>query len=148
MLLDNSLLLEDEEQTATTSAASTDYIDTLAAGEAVEGAWIVFKVGATAFTAQVGAPTVVFQLQTDSASTFGSDGSTTAITLCASSAALVAALTASTVMYKARIPAGVKRYIRAYKSVSNYSAGTIALAGGTWQAFIVKDVDINEIAGG
>lgn len=142
MLLDALLLMEDDESAVTTSCASTDYIDTLAAGNAYVGDWFVVKVGATAFTAKNGAPTTAFRLESDS-----NTGFTDGITLCQSSGFLVAAMTASTILYKCRIPAGARRYLRAYKHITNYAAGTIDISAGSWQAFIVKDTDLNEIPG-
>lgn len=140
MIIDKNLYMADGAS-STVSEASTDYIDTLAAGDAYVGDWVVVKVGATAFTAGAGTPTATFQLQTHSDSDF--DGGTTLV----SSAALVAAsLTANTVVWATRIPAGCQRYLRVYKVVNN-NGDTTKFAGGTWDAFITKDIDLNDIPG-
>lgn len=142
MILDNSLLFADN-QTTTTSVASTDYADTLAAGDANVGAWFVVRVH-TAFNAGAGAPQIQFQLQTSPASNFTDAGTAT---LLQSSTFLVAALTANDIVYKARIPSGAKRYLRGYKNISNYNANTAFVSACGYDMFIVKDADINEIPG-
>lgn len=141
MLLDKSLFMSDAQST-TTSVASTDYIDTLAAGNAYVGDWFVVRVD-DAFVAKNGAPAIVFRLETDADSAFAADG----VTLCQSSSFLVANLTADTIVYKCRIPSGAKRYLRGYKQITNYSAGSIDVASGSYDMFIVKDADINNIPG-
>jgi hypothetical protein len=136
MILD-ALLELDEDMTTTTSVASTNVIDTVAAGDSYEGAWFYVQVS-TAFTANDGAPTTSFRLETSSVETF--TPATTA-TLVASGAYLVAALTAGT-QIKIRIPAGAKRYIRGYKDVTNYSATAHNISACGYSMYILKDVDI------
>jgi hypothetical protein len=134
MILDKLAVFADAQST-TTSAASTDVVDTLAAGDAYEGAWFVVRVD-TAFTA-TGAPTTVFQLQTAT-----NEGFTTgAATLAQSDAYLVASLTAGK-FWAVRIPRGAKRYLRGYKSITNYNAASIVLASCVYDMFITKDIDL------
>jgi len=132
MILDAYLLLADV-QDSTVSAASDSYIDTIAAGDANVGDWFVCRVE-TACTA-AGAATATFALQTDSTSTFAS-----ATSLISSGAIGKASLTANTIVYKARIPSGVERYLRGYITIA-----TGPLLTGTYDMFIVKDADINAL---
>ena len=136
MLIDGLLYMADAAS-STTSEASTDYIDTLAAAHDYVGKEVVFKVG-TAFVAGAGAPTATFQLQTSNSSSF-LDSSTT--TLAASSAMLAAALTINSFAYRVRIPVGAKRYIRGYKVVDS-GAEAKRFNAGTWSCFIAEDVDV------
>ena len=133
MILDSLALLSDD-QTTTTSVASTDLINTVAAGDSYEGAWFYVQVS-TAFTA-TGAPTTQFELQTSATEAF-----TVTATLCQTSAYLVADLTAGK-QFKMRIPPGALRYIRGYKKVTNYATGTIVLSACGYTMAIVKDVGI------
>ena len=135
MILDGLLVLC-EDTTTTTSVASSSTVNTVAVGDAYEGAWFYVQVS-TAFTALVGAPTTSFLLETSSVEAFTSDVNT----LITTTATLVAGLTAGT-QFKARIPPGAKKYIRGYKSVTNYAAASIALATCGYSMYIVKDVEI------
>lgn len=132
MILDNSLLLADG-QGQTTAVASTNVIDTLATGNAYVGDFFVVRID-TAFTAGAGAPTATFQLQTSASGTFTADG----ITLIQSGALLAAALTANSFALRARIPLGVKRYLRGYFSPSASSDST-RFSAGAWDMFITAD---------
>ena len=134
MILD-ALAVFADAQSGTTSVASTDIIDTLAAGNSYEGCWFVFRVD-TAFTQINTASRATIQLQTSSDSAWGGDG----YTLVASVAFTTAQLAANK-MWAVRIPAGTKRYIRGYKSVSGTDANN-AFSGGAWDMFIVKDFDV------
>ena len=136
MILDSLLLLA-EDVTNTMSLASTSTIDTVAAGDSYEGAWFVVQVS-TSFTAGLGAPTTIFQLQTSATEAFGTSVD---VTLIATGATLVAGLPAGT-FFKVRIPPGALRYIRAFKLVSNYASTTIALGACGYSMFITKDVTI------
>jgi len=135
MILDKSLLLGDA-QAITTSAASTNVIDTLAAGDAIKSNWFVVVV-TTAFATAAGAATVTFQLQSDTAEGFTSSD---AVTLAATSAISKDTLVAGYIAYRVRVPTGAKRYIRAYAVAggSNISAGKV-----TWG--LVSDPDINRL---
>lgn len=135
MILDYSLLLADS-QSSTASAASTNVVDLLAKGDAYVDCWFVFKVGTT-FT-QSGTNTVTVQLQTADNVTFTG---ASPVTLIASTAYNISDLTAGA-LFKARIPPGVKRYIRGYKSVSGNS-GANYITAAVYSMFIVNDVDLN-----
>lgn len=135
MILDGLLVLDDT-MTTTTSCASTNVINTVAAGDSYEGAWFVVQID-TSFTA-TGAPTTVFQLQTSDLETFLD---TDDVTLCQTASTLVAGLTAGT-RFAIRIPPGAKKYIRGYKSITNYSAPSIAVTASAYSMFIVKDIDM------
>lgn len=137
MILDSFLMMADAQE-STVSVASTSYIDTIAAGDANVGDWFVVRVD-TAFTIGAGAPTATFQLQTDDGTDF--DGGTT---LAQSSAMLAAALTDDTIVWKVRIPDGVKRYIRGYMVVDSGEEAK-RFSAGTYDMFIVKDADINAL---
>ena len=128
MYLDDLLKLADA-QVSTVTAASTSYIDTLAAGDSYEGAWLYIRID-TAVTAS-GSATVDFALQTDDDSTFPS-----ATTLISSGAIAKASLIIGKEI-KLRIPPGAQRYLRGYVTVAS---GPLLL--GKWDMFIVKDVDI------
>ena len=136
MILDKLAVFADAQST-TTSVASTDVIDTLAAGDSYEGAWFVVRVD-TAFVAKNGAPATIFQLQTSPSSNFTDAGTTT---LAQSASYLVAQLTAGK-FWAVRIPPGAKRYLRGYKYVSNYSAGSIDISTCAYDMFIVKDIPL------
>lgn len=136
MLLDKSLLMADGQST-TTSGASTSYIDTQAisikAGDANKAPWFTVLIG-TDF-AGTSTCTAKFELQTSNDSSFLDS---TSATLAASAALLTAALTAKSTPLKLRIPAGVKRYLRAYMTVG----GTGVFTTVDWDAFITMDVDL------
>ena len=135
MILDSLLVLA-EDVTTTTSVASTSTVNTVAAGDSYAGAWFYVQVS-TAFTAALGAPTTSFLLETSSVEAFTSD----CITLITTAALVVADLPAGKQL-KVRIPPGAKKYIRGYKSVTNYAAASIALATCGYTMMIVKDVEI------
>lgn len=144
MFLDASLILA-ETLTTTYSTASTSYVDTLARGETYEGAWFYCVVN-TLFTVGGGAPYAKFQLQTSPATNFTDAGT---VTLLASATKNAAANTAG-LIYKARIPSGVRRYLRGYFQVTApnnliLASGndTIYFATASYDMYIVKDVDID-----
>lgn len=132
MILDDLAVFADA-QTTTTNSASTDVVDTLAAGDAYVGDWFVARVD-TAFVAGAGAPLTDFQLQTSTTEAF-----TAVITLAQSSGYLVASLTAGK-FWAVRIPLGAKRYLRGYCNHSNYNGATAFLASCAYDMFITKDV--------
>lgn len=125
MFIDNNLVLADG-QASTVSVASTNYIDTLAAGDAYEASWLVVRI----VVAAVGGTSLAFDLRTDSASTFPTD-----TVLFSTGAIAVASLTANTIVARVRIPIGSKRYLRGYITAVGAPAST------TWDMKIVKDVD-------
>ena len=129
-MLDKLNLMSDE-QALTTTAASTSYIDQLAAGDAVGRELEAVVLVKTALT---GGTSVNFQLQTDTDSAFG-----TAVTL-AESGAVVAATLVAGYKWRIRIPKGAKRYLRINYTISgSFSAGAVTayLTDGT-------PVDIND----
>lgn len=117
MLLDNTLVLS-AEQAVTASAASTNSIDQSAAGDAYGALWLVVKVHTTFATLT----SLTVGIQTDSASNFSN-----AVTLASSGAVAAASLTANEIVCCMRLPAGCKRYVRAYYTVggSNATAGKV-----------------------
>lgn len=132
MILDNYLVMSSSQNlTQVASAtASTNYIDTIAAGDDYAGCWYVMNVE-TALTSATTSNTVTFALQSDSSSAFGT--ATTHI----SSGALGSATMVAGYTFKARIPTGLKRYIRVLMTpVSTVSTGIVS-------NFIVKDADVN-----
>ena len=132
MIMDVYLLMSDSQNlTAVASAtASTSYIDTVAAGDDYAGAWYVMNVE-TALTSATTSNTLTFALQSDSTTAFST--ATTHI----SSGALGSATMVAGYTFKARIPTGLKRYIRVLMTpVSTVSTGIVS-------NFIVKDADVN-----
>lgn len=119
-------------QAVTASAASTNYVDLGAAGDAVgvgSTCFLVIRVG-TAVTSG-GASTVTFDLRTDSDPAFGTE-----TTLFTSGAIAKASLTANTWIVQVAVPLGVKRYLRVY-----YTVATANLTAGTFDAFITNTLD-------
>ncbi|NJO00395.1 MAG: hypothetical protein HC880_00765 [Bacteroidia bacterium] len=135
MILDNLALLADALEN-TLSVASTNTIDTLAAGDAYVGAWFVARVD-TDFTAGAGAPTATFQLQTSASETFAGG----AETLITSSAYVADSLTAGKI-FVGRIPPGALRYLRGYKVVDS-GASNKRFSAGKFDMYIVKDIDLD-----
>lgn len=126
-----------DAQNSTVSAASTDVIDTVAAGDSYEGAWFVVLVN-TAFTTATTVPTFTFQLQT--ADTEGFTGLTPETLL--ASAAFAATDLGAGKYYAARIPPGAKRYLRGYKVVST-NTGANYVTAAVYDMFIAKDIDLD-----
>ncbi len=128
MILDKALQLSNE-QAVTASAASTNYIDQKTGGDAYEPAWVV----ATVTTDFATLTSLTIDIQTADASTFASP-----ITLLSSGAIPVADLKAGEEVFKARLPLGTHRYVRAYYTVtgSNATTGKISLN-------MTKDVTID-----
>lgn len=129
----DSLATFETARASTVSVASTDIVDTLAQGDAYVNAWFVFQV-TTAATISNGAPTCTIQLQTSTDVNF-LDVTTTTM---AASAAFVASQLILGAYWAIRIPPGVKRYIRGFRSIpvsvtNNFSA----LAG---SQFVAADI--------
>jgi hypothetical protein len=114
-------------QTITTSAASEDYINLTAAGDAYnDELFLVCRVG-TAFT---GATSMAISVQTDTDSGFA----TALQTLVSSPVIAEASLTADTEVFKIRVPKGMKKFIRLYYTVvGTHSTGTL-------DAFLATDI--------
>lgn len=139
MYLDAFLELADG-QTGTVSVASTNVVDTAAAGDAYSagraGLAVVIRID-TAFTASGGAVTTCFQIQSDDTADF--DGSTT--TLCQSEDFYAYDLVAKKEIVLP-IPPNAKRFIRVYRQNRNETASTNVFSAGAWDAYIVKDYSI------
>lgn len=116
MFIDYLTVLGDA-QAVTTSAASTNTIDTLAAGDAAlagPGSMVKFLIDTTITSSQ--SISVTFDLQTATDSAF-----TSPVTLASSGPISRATLIAGNVPFQAIIPPGCLRYLRAYYT----SNGTI-----------------------
>ena len=116
-MLDNTLLLSDK-QAVTASAASSNILD-LGGGDVYTPLYFVAKVDVDFATLT----SLTISLQTDSASAFSS--AETVLTLPAVAAA---DLTAGKVLCKVALPLGLKKYVRAYYTVtgSNATAGKVS----------------------
>ena len=118
MILDKALQLSDN-QAVTASAASTNVIDQLVGGDAYEPVFVVASVsedfaGLTALTIDI--------------QTADDENFTTPVTLLSSGAIPAADLKAGSEPFKARLPFGTFRYIRAYYTVAGTgTAGKISL---------------------
>ena len=135
MIYDAALLLA-SAQSSTVAAASTDYVDTLAAGNDYKGCLFCVQV-TTAFTNYAGTPTMEFLLQTSSSSSF--TGATTS-TLAASAQYVAGQLTAGKIIILT-IPPGAKRYIRGYFNPSA-STGSSSFSATGVNMFILEDTDV------
>ena len=129
-MIRDKLLLMSNEQAVTASAASTDVIDTLAAGNAISpGARFraLTKVAATDASSDA---TLTVELQTSVDEAF-----TSPISLFSTGALAFASFSpAKTVLADLVIPKGVKRYLRAY-----YTVASGPLTAGKFDAEIVLD---------
>lgn len=108
-----------DDQAVTTSAASTYYLDGLAAGDAIDsGIYLIVEVG----TAFVGGTSLEISWQTSTSSAF-----TTYTTLFDSGAIALASLTANTILVKVPFPLGQLQYNRLYYTVvGTMTAGTVS----------------------
>ena len=129
MYIDRSLVLADA-QAITTSGASTNYIDTLAAGNAYKAPWFIVLIK-TAVTAS-GSATVTFDLRHDTDPAFGTE-----TVLISSGAVAKATLVAGYFALKVQVPLGAKRYLRGYATIASGP-----LLTGAWDMKIVEDVDV------
>lgn len=119
MILDKQLVFSSEQAVTTAAAtASTNVVDTVVAGRAINELWLEIVVHTT--VTSDGAATVAFKLETDSAEAFSG-----ASTLFSVAAIAKASLTAGTVVARVRIPAGAKRYLRVVitPAVADLTAG-------------------------
>jgi hypothetical protein len=127
-ILDRELEFSDA-QVVTVTAASTDIVDQITAGEAGDELYLVIQVDTTVTAA--GAATVTFALETDDNSGFSS-----ATALWTSAAIGKATLVAGYRVAKLRLPAGAEDWLRVY-----YTVGTGPLTAGAFSAFLVMDFD-------
>jgi hypothetical protein len=132
MIIDKDLILSDA-QAVTASAASDNYIDQGAAGDAVRPCILKVMCNTTADSTNDTA-TVVVSIQTDDNSSFS-----TPATLATSASFAIgdAGVTAGGSVMEVALPAGLQRYIRVY-----YTIGTQNLTAGKFDAFIVRDVKL------
>jgi hypothetical protein len=128
MIIDNNLVLSNAQQVLS-SGASTDYINALAAGDAVApGARLHVLVNTLFVTAN--SATLQVSLQSADNADF-----TDAVTHAQTSAIAVASLTAQAVLFDIQIPPSlVDQYIRVY-----YTVGTGVFTAGNVDARIVID---------
>lgn len=134
MILDKYLQLA-SAQAVTNSAATTDYIDTVAVGQMIDPVTIVVSVDTT-FTSTAADSTLVFTLQTDDETTFNS--ATTVATLASKAEAV---LTDGAQFFLDFPKTGLERYIRGYYTV----AGTDNFTTGAISVNVVCDEDLNTI---
>ena len=107
MILDKSLLLSDA-QAVTTTAASTNIIDTAADGQALEpGAWIYAAVSTAFVMTGAATGTLIATFQTG-------DRVEMDVTLATSATIGETDLVAGKVIFKMKLPVGLRRYIRLY----------------------------------
>jgi len=132
MILDSQLIYSDAQAiTSVGNTDSTNIIDQLSAGDAYESMFITIQVE-TAFTS-AGAGTLAVNLLIDSDVAFG-----TATTVPLVAATALANLTDGKVLFKGRVPFGMKRYRKL-----QYVVGTAAMTGGKIDAMEVTDVQTN-----
>jgi hypothetical protein len=137
MFIDNALYMANAQ--SITTGASTDYVDLIANGATKDlklvgfsDVWAVLRTP-VAFTTDKAGDTVTFTLQHGDLTSF-LDG----VTLNTSGAVAKATLIAGYEIMAVKLPRNLKRYVRAYMTVST-SAGTIAT--GKMDAYLVRDYD-------
>ena len=130
MRLDQELILC-EDQAVTTSAASTNYIDQGAAGDAYSSMFIQCLVSEAVTSA--GAANVNFKVETDDNTSFSSS-----TVLFETGNIAKATLVDKYTPFKLRIPFGTQRYIRVYFTCS------ATLTAGQFTVFICKDVMLDQ----
>lgn len=119
-------------QAITGDAASTEYINQGAAGDAVRKGFLIVRCDTT-FDSAHDTATLTVKLQSDSAAAFNA-----ALVTHYTSAALAVGsdeLTAGGMM-KIPLPVGLKQYVRVY-----FDTGTEEFSAGKMDAYIVQDVD-------
>jgi hypothetical protein len=134
MIIDNFLKMCDTLTVGSSTAAVTDYIDTLAEGDDYAGLFAVFHVE-TAILSGTSDAKVTFKLQ---------HSDTTAATAyedLVSSGEVDDATTVAGYLEKLRIPPVQKRYIRGV--IQTTETATYPANYGEVSVFLAKDVDIN-----
>jgi hypothetical protein len=118
MYIDKQLTFSSLQGSITTSAASENYVDLGVGGDAYDKElYIVARVG----TAFANATSMSIDIQTDDNTSFSSPD-----TIGTSGAIAEADLTTNTIVYKARLPKGLQRYLRVFYTVDGtHNAGTI-----------------------
>lgn len=131
MISDRSIGKMSVAQAVTASAASTDYIDLTAAGDAIgQDCYVVIQCNENA--AASGAATVEFKIQTADDAAF-----TNPATIATSGPVGKAAVLANRIVAKLRLGVGWRRYMRIY-----YDVQTGPLTAGKFTSFIVTDLPI------
>lgn len=120
MLMDNTLVFSDGQK-ITATAASTNKVDQLAAGDAFAALWLVVDVK-QAFDKLT---SLTIGIETDDVAAFTSKKELAAVTVA------LANLTADANVVKMRLPLGCKRYIRL-----NYTVTGTAPTAGSVKAFL------------
>lgn len=129
-MMKDKLTMFSDDQAVTVTAASTSYLDQLAAGNALEpGIWLDVRVKTT-FTAG-GSATMTIALQTDDNASFSS-----ATTLWQETTVAVASLVAGK-KYRVKVPIGAERYLRMY-----YTVATGPMTAGAIDAALVPATDV------
>lgn len=136
MFLDKLLQMADAAS-STVTAAFTDVVPLSARSDANKDAWFVVSAP-TAWT-ESGTNTVIFSLQTADTEDFSGASPET---LVATGSIDVADISAGKVLMKVRIPVGVKKYLRGYKTVTGNS-GANYITAASLDANIVLDAEIN-----
>lgn len=129
MILDASLVFSDA-QAVTATAASDNYVDQLAAGNAYVGPWVIFRVD-TVFSAG-GSPTLTIDIETDDNTSFSSPTVLLTLGTTVAKTTLVAGYS-----LKKRLPTGSERYLRA-----KYTVASGPFEGGKADVFMAKDADL------
>jgi len=134
MYIDSQLEFDDNDAHLT-STASTDYVDTLVAADAITpGARVLAKIS-TAYV-DAGGGTIITKLQTCAESGFGSPTTLlTGPTITIAAGAATAAGAVGVTLLDGVIPAGVLRYLRVYYTLSQ------TMDAGSTDARIVLDTD-------
>jgi hypothetical protein len=131
MFIDKQLAMSDA-QVLTASAASTNYVDQGAAGDARVPLRLLVNVS-LALTSAGNAATLDVTLQTDDNASFSS-----ATTIATIAQVAEASLVAGYKVCDIPVPSGTERYLRVY-----YTVGTENFTAGTIDAALVMDVDSN-----
>jgi hypothetical protein len=114
--------------------ASTNILDTGAAQDEGIGQSVYLTVKCSTTATSGGSATVQPVLQTATDAAF-----TTPIDVLIGTATAVASVTAGTELLKAKLPTGLKRYLRVV-----YRIGTAALTAGKFDAFLTNDVQAQQ----
>lgn len=133
MITDKNLELS-LAQALTATAASTNHIDQLAKGDAMDGSevYLVVRCGTLLNSAGNGA-TLKIGIESDSDSGFATNKIEHAAKTIAE-----ASIAANSVLWKTKLPLGLQRYVRLYYTVTgeNFTSGTI-------DAMITPNIDVS-----
>ena len=133
-MIKDAHLIFDDVVALTASRASTNAIDMTKKGDAVAGAelYLVVRVGTVLDSTEEDA---VLQISIESDSDVGF--ATAKVVLAKSDLIAEAACTANTIIWKIKLPPGLKQFVRLYYAVTvhNFTSGTV-------EAFLTPDVNI------